>query len=239
MFNPQLSSFNFHQSPIVYKKSEVILPSQFEQLIFKDECEAPASNYLYWNGSEFSIGDRQNLVIDFKHYSDSFCGKVEDDLLIRSLGKVSPENYKIVDGTCGLARDTLKFLWAGYRVDAYEESPELAVLLHQAYDKNPYKKLNFFFKSFEKADFDFYNSNSILYLDPMYGDSLKKAKALPSKEMQFLRELLPQKEFKVSPFLKATFDRVVVKRNLKAKKLDMSPTYSLKGKNVRFDVFKL
>ncbi|MBL6751590.1 MAG: class I SAM-dependent methyltransferase [Nevskia sp.] len=79
----------------------------------------------------------------------------------------------------------------------------------------------------------------VVYLDPMYPDDGKAA--LPSKEMQILRDLAggdPDADRLLAPARACARRRVVVKRPLKAPWLDgAAPDLSLRGTQLRFDVY--
>ena len=79
----------------------------------------------------------------------------------------------------------------------------------------------------------------VIYLDPMFvEESLSKAK----KHLQLLRENTTRACNKnlLSLSLSKAKDRVVVKRHKKQEYLESkNPTYSIKGKVIRFDVYKV
>lgn len=78
----------------------------------------------------------------------------------------------------------------------------------------------------------------VIYYDPMY--PAKNKTALPSKEMQILRELNGMNEDNpeiVATALRLKIKRVVVKRPLKAKVILEKPTFQLSSKLVRYDVY--
>jgi len=79
----------------------------------------------------------------------------------------------------------------------------------------------------------------VIYLDPMYPDEGKAA--LPSKEMQILRDLTggdPDADELLAPALHCARLRVVVKRPIKAEWLaNAEPSMSIAGTQLRFDVY--
>ena len=82
---------------------------------------------------------------------------------------------------------------------------------------------------------------NVVYFDPMY--TQRNTKALPSKEMQVFREVLPPNtEDEINKFihlgLSITKDRVVLKRSIKARILkNKNYEMSFKGKSTRYDVY--
>jgi len=79
----------------------------------------------------------------------------------------------------------------------------------------------------------------VIYLDPMYPDDGKAA--LPSKEMQILRDLTggdADADALLAPALACALRRVVVKRPAKAPWLaGMKPTIQIDGTQLRFDIY--
>ena len=83
-------------------------------------------------------------------------------------------------------------------------------------------------------------SPEVIYLDPMFPE--RKKSAMVKKDMQILHHLLQDDELEESPLLEAALDnashRVVVKRPAKAPFLaGRQPSYELKGKSVRYDIY--
>ena len=79
----------------------------------------------------------------------------------------------------------------------------------------------------------------VIYLDPMF-ENTGKSKA--KREVQALRELVKESscEKLLEISLKKAKNRVIVKRHRKAQNLSrLKPTYSLKGKVIRYDVYSL
>ncbi len=79
----------------------------------------------------------------------------------------------------------------------------------------------------------------MIYLDPMYPDDGKRA--LPSKEMQILRDLTggdADADALLDAARQSPVSRVVVKRPAKAPWLAGSkPTLSMEGTQARFDIY--
>ena len=81
--------------------------------------------------------------------------------------------------------------------------------------------------------------SDVIYLDPMFPGRRKKA--LPNKRMQYLNMLLGESE----PFDASLLElarqrarnRVVLKRRLKDPEL-LAPDWALKGRSVRYDVYR-
>lgn len=199
------------------------------------------------------------LAVDFleKKYHRTFTPS--KDLLCRACGWHLGLK-KIWDLTAGLAVDSILLAQAGFEVRALERNKSLIVLLRQAYrtyqtilsmsqQMSPSQKIQY--RALNHTSFDWANSDKfliqsheekslpdVIYYDPMY--PAKNKTALPSKEMQVLRELNGMNEEDpeiVINALRLNVKRVVVKRPLKADVLLEKPTFQLSSKLVRYDVY--
>tara|TARA_B100000686_G_scaffold33056_1_gene34601 strand:- start:10593 stop:11342 length:750 start_codon:yes stop_codon:yes gene_type:complete len=163
--------------------------------------------------------------------------------LIRSMKGV-PQNSVIIDATAGLGRDALILSSLSKKVIVIERVPWLHALLKDGINNsrgiipslNHIKALCCESKKYLSSLKD---RPEVIYLDPLFERGTKsKAK----KEVQALRELVSQtneKELLEIALIKAR-DRVIVKRHRKAKNLaGIKPTYCLKGRVIRYDVYSL
>lgn len=171
---------------------------------------------------------------------------VKNDPLARAIGVDKKKNLRVIDGTLGFAVDAVKLLYWGCRVSGFEKQPMLAALLKDAYERalnqsqsawlNQFKITAGDVKSvdFKSVDFD------VLYLDPMFFDEDKKSKS--KKNIQWLREVVGADEaydrliqivMRERPEV-----RVVVKRNIKAQALYLPKSGEIKGKLVRYDIYR-
>jgi 16S rRNA (guanine1516-N2)-methyltransferase len=227
----------------------------------KTKIEPSVKEFLSW--IEFknkimtlAVSSGLTLQINFsdKKYHRKFTPST--DLLCRACGWHLGYR-KVWDLTAGLAVDSVLLAQAGFTVTAIERNPSLALLLREALrhfhkDNNDdpinldasnsnFKNITFIWSESE----NFLNNNlnsehlpDVVYYDPMYPS--KNKTALPSKEMQILRELNGVNE-ESSSLLKKAIDlkvkRVVVKRPLKAHVILENPKFQLKSKLVRYDVY--
>jgi 16S rRNA G966 N2-methylase RsmD len=116
------------------------------------------------------------------------------------------ERLSILDMTAGLGRDLFKFVLAGHKVTAFEQDPVLYLVLRdgvkrflKSKDREKIKKQ---FKLNHEFHCDLHFGDSVQYLkdsnahfdliyfDPMFEDSRKKA--APKKHMQIIKELVLQ-----------------------------------------------
>lgn len=220
------------------------------------------------NGSEcieliLKLPSGLSLQVNFndKRYHRQFSpGK---DLLCRACGWHLGFR-RIWDITAGLAVDSSMLAQAGFQVVALERNKYLALMLRHARqsllsyqkksisesereDKSVESSIHFLeritFVWVESKDFLSKENKDrldpeVIYYDPMY--PAKNKTALPSKEMQILREINGVNEEDVEILKKAMalgVKRVVVKRPLKAKPILEKPKFQLSSKLVRYDIY--
>ena len=174
----------------------------------------------------------------------------KQEMLVRAVG-FKPDNVPdVLDATGGLGRDSFILAAAGCRVQVFEQHPVIAALLADG--------LQHALAHSETSDIArrirLINGDSVtalqnmqqigqkvdvVYLDPMFPGRRKSA--LVKKELQML-QMLATEDQSGEQLMKAAFGaatkRVVVKRPVKAPCLgDRSPSHSLTGKTIRFDVY--
>lgn len=172
------------------------------------------------------------------------------ELLVRAVGYKAAAPPSVLDGTGGLGRDCFIMAAAGCRVLVYEREPIVAALLADGLKRalnhpdtlkiarrirlttgNTVSALQEMQRTGQKID--------VVYLDPMFPERQKTARV--KKELQMLQILAttdthPEQLFKAA--LTVAGKRVVVKRPRKAPCLtSLSPSHSLTGKTIRFDVY--
>jgi 16S rRNA (guanine1516-N2)-methyltransferase len=183
------------------------------------------------------------LVLDFS--SKKWLQRLADskrwrDPLVKACG-VTPKSkgLKLLDLTAGLGADSWFLHSLHLIVTAIERSSVLYLLLKDALRREEIGKETYLLKLGEGNEALQNSSESfdIIYLDPMF--SLEKKKALPPREMQYLRRLLPPDTSGaelLESALRSGAPRVVMKSALKAP-VDPRRHHVVKGKSHRFDVF--
>lgn len=172
-------------------------------------------------------------------------------LLARAVGIKAGHRLLVADATGGLGRDGFLLAAAGCQVLIFERNKVIAKLLadglRRADEDASTQSICARIRLFQEDFCLFWASvgNSIkpevVYLDPMFPEKKKTAKA--KKELQILQLLAgpetdTNKLFQAA--LKAAEKRVVVKRPPKAPFLaNIKPSHCLSGKTVRFDVYML
>jgi 16S rRNA (guanine1516-N2)-methyltransferase len=156
----------------------------------------------------------------------------------------------VLDATAGLGRDSAVLAAFGYSVTMVEQNPIVRALLQDGLARAPQLK-NLTLSSAQNAFEAMQTPHDVVYLDPMFEESGKAAKA--KKDLQLLQQLVGhggqqgQVGSKPSELLNAALNaaiyRVVVKRALKAPSLTATsgviPTNKVLGKAVRYDAYAL
>jgi 16S rRNA (guanine1516-N2)-methyltransferase len=161
----------------------------------------------------------------------------------------------VLDMTAGLGGDSFVLASLGCTVKLFERNPVIACLLadgitraHQVIDQSnslvdimnrfaftEADSLSLLDKPIGSDDYD------VVYLDPMFPNRSKSAKV--KKEMQAFQKIVgpdSDADVLVDKALQLARYRVVIKRPVVAGYLaDRKPSYSLSGKNTRFDIFAL
>ncbi len=152
----------------------------------------------------------------------------------------------LLDANAGLGRDGYTLAALGASVTLVERNPSVVALLHNAHQRTlanaqtqAVGRRIEIIAAEARAVLDGERQWDVVYLDPMYPDDGKAA--LPSKEMQILRDLTGGDEdadLLLQPALSCARRRVVVKRPSKAPWLGgIEPSMSLRSTQLRFDIY--
>jgi 16S rRNA (guanine1516-N2)-methyltransferase len=166
--------------------------------------------------------------------------------LARALGLQHAPLPTVLDATAGLGRDAFVLAALGAEVTLVERNPATAALLRDALRRaaaDPALNAAAARMRLVEGDAQALPADperwDAVYLDPMYPDDGRRA--LPSKEMQILRDLNggdPDADALLTAALLLARKRVAVKRPAKAPPLaDRTPNLSLHGSQLRFDVY--
>jgi 16S rRNA (guanine1516-N2)-methyltransferase len=166
--------------------------------------------------------------------------------LARASGLQKKPDLTLLDATAGLGRDGYVLAALGARVTLVERQPLIAALLRDARRRALADPRHAAIA--QRIDIvegealpllDGARNWDVIFLDPMYPEDGKTA--LPSKEMQILRDLNRgdlDADALLAPALDCARLRVVVKRPLHAPWLAArQPSLSLKTTQVRFDIY--
>ncbi|MGD9948365.1 MAG: class I SAM-dependent methyltransferase [Desulfobulbus sp.] len=173
--------------------------------------------------------------------------QTSSELLIQAAKIRRVSHPLLIDATAGLGRDALLLATHGFRVEMIEINPVVAALLSDGLNRA--SRLSHLRMVTERIRLRSGNSVEIftdlaelpevIYLDPMFPERSKSAKVKQNlRLLQYLddRSIAPESLLQAALLVGAK--KVVVKRPLKGPHLaGKVPSYSLKGKAVRFDIY--
>jgi 16S rRNA (guanine1516-N2)-methyltransferase len=172
------------------------------------------------------------------------------ELLLKAVGLHKNRPPSILDATGGMGRDCFLMAGHGCRVHAFERNRIVAAMLEdglQRAENHPDTRITVERIRLSTGDcLQFLRDcpgsaaqYDVIYLDPMFPQ--RKKSALVKKEMQILNRLVGYEtdaEQLLTEARAAAGKRVVVKRPKAVPPLaDSTPSYSLRGKTTRFDVY--
>lgn len=167
--------------------------------------------------------------------------------IAKAVGLKRDKKPTILDATAGLGQDAFVLASLGSKITLIEKSPIIFALLEDGLKRasnhpdlsDIIKRMNiiqgdsitYMQKLDEKPD--------VVYLDPMFPET--KNTALPKKEMQILKAFLGNKIDELELFnaaINCAQKRVVVKRPRLSEPLaNQKPSFIIKGKSSRFDIY--
>lgn len=191
---------------------------------------------------------RQNpLRVDFASSRLNYrraTGSVRKERLARATG--AGPGVHVVDCTAGLGRDSFMLASFGCTVTMVERSPVLVQLLEDALARANKTNVANIVGRIQLVEADaieflqgLHERPDVIYLDPMFPPRGKHAKV--KGEMQMLQRYLgPDTDTQtlIDTALATDCPRIVLKRPAHGAEIpDLKPTYTLKGKTSRFDIF--
>lgn len=164
--------------------------------------------------------------------------------LARAIGKSSKS---VLDATAGLGHDAALLACLGYQVIAMERSPIIAALLRDGLRRALEDDLlrEYLVDRLQIVNADARHALSgdsikpdAVYIDPMFPPK-RKASALAKKSIRLVRRIVGDDEDagELLAMARQRALRVVVKRPTHAPPLAESPTMSMTGKLVRYDIY--
>lgn len=169
------------------------------------------------------------------------------ELLVQAAKVRHAASPLVIDATAGLGRDSFLLAAAGFRVRLFESNPVVAALLRDGLERaGRSPDLAAIIARMELVVGDALDllplltqGPEVIYLDPMFPPRSKAAKV--KQDLQLL-QLLDRRDQDPIALLRAALTirarKTVVKRPLKGAPLaGPAPSYTLRGKAIRFDVY--
>lgn len=172
-------------------------------------------------------------------------GRLQHEMLVH-VSKTKKANPTAIDATAGMGEDAFLLAAGGYHVTMYERNPVIAALLKDAMER---AKKNDLLKAvidrMELVEGDSIQSIpsmgkvDLVYLDPMFPARQKSGKI--NKKLQLIQRLEQPCVDEVALINAAKAvkpQKIIIKRPLKGAYLaNLSPSYTTKGKAIRYDCF--
>jgi len=172
-------------------------------------------------------------------------GGGKSQLIAKAVGIQGKRRPAIVDATAGLGQDAFVLATLGCNVAMIERNPIVHALLQDGLQRAAHAhEVADIIARMQLADGNAVQmlpqlSADIVYLDPMFPERQKSA--LVKKAMRFFHDIVGDDDDAANllPIARQyAKHRVVVKRPLHAPFLaDVAPTYQLKGKAMRYDIY--
>ena len=177
-------------------------------------------------------------------------GNLQRELLIKAAKRKGMDGTPTaIDATAGLGEDSLLLAAAGFSVRLYEYDPVIAALLkdtlRRAADVPELAPVVGRMQVLEENSLtalpQLEDAPDVIFLDPMFPERQKSA--LIKKKFQLLQQLerpCSDEDALVNAAIAAHPRKIVIKRPLKGPYLaGIKPSYSLKGKAIRYDCLVL
>ncbi|GAB4221854.1 MAG: class I SAM-dependent methyltransferase [Francisella sp.] len=215
-------------------------------------CQKKNDKYLYLDKDILKLNyNDKDLFIDFNTNDilNRINPKSKKCNVVKAIEGRSKNKLKILDTTAGLGRDTFTLAARGHTLVSLEKDIYVYLLLKDALQRaknidklgniaNRITLLNVDSNEYIHNDDIFFDC---VYIDPMFPKSNKSAKV--KKGMQILQNIGFNDESSNAKLLYNTLNlnittKAVVKRHINSSFLyDKKPSYSIKGKTNRFDVY--
>ena len=168
-------------------------------------------------------------------------GRIQHEMIAR-LVKTKEENPTVIDATAGMGEDSILLAACGYKVTMFEQNPVIAELLKDAMRRaKNHPELGPLMERMTLIQGNSIEINDIIFLDPMF--PARQKSGLINKKLQLIQKLEQpclQEEELLDAAIKAKPKKIIIKRPLKGSNLaGRRPSYSIKGKAIRYDCIVL
>ena len=175
-------------------------------------------------------------------------GRLSHEMLVR-IAKTKSEHPIAVDAAAGMGEDALLLAAAGYTVYLFERDPVIAALLRDTIrraEQDPrFKEIVGRMHLTEGDSIELMatipKQPELVYLDPMF--PARRKSGLINKKLQLIQKLeqpCAQEEELLATAMAMHPKKIVIKRPLHSPFLaDKKPSYTVKGKAIRYDVIVL
>ena len=223
--------------PVLYHSEGVSVERYADML---ELCETPGpphgTGFRLWydeSGMTLLRGSRGSLTLDYRGIESR---SSQSSLLARAC--TASACPAVVDLMAGWGTDGLSLALRGCTVTFVERAPIVWAMLDEFVNRLELPA-TVVCETAERWCENHPKSVEVAYLDPMFPARGKTA--LPSKDMQYLRDVAWQGETPLPRLVRlarrAARDRVVVKRRAREQPV-LAPGWRIRGRRVRFDVYR-
>lgn len=179
-------------------------------------------------------GEERAFSLDRREVKRKIAGG-RNSLLARACGV--RQNLRILDAFGGWGSDGLALASLGCKVDIVERDPIVFTMTYFL-ARELHSETAVFLNDARSWILERAKQYDVIYIDPMFPSHPKSAK--PSRRMQILEELSPYEDPSdlIEIARNVAKERVVVKSRSKQKPAREEPDWQIKGRTVRFDVYK-
>lgn len=168
---------------------------------------------------------------------------INGENLVKACRIKGKQHVTILDATCGFGKDAFLLSCAGFQVQAAESHPVVSALLKDAILRMQHATGDkpFTLHSSWAQSITFNTPIQVIYLDPMFPEREKSAAV--KKDMQLFHRLHSESAQEIERLfswaMSLASNKVVIKRPAKSNIVTTNPpTYQIKGKACRFDVYQ-
>ncbi|MBQ0000032.1 MAG: class I SAM-dependent methyltransferase [Clostridiales bacterium] len=173
-------------------------------------------------------------------------GRLQHEMISR-VCKTKETGLKAIDATAGMGEDSILLAANGYDVTLHEQNPVIAALLKDALRRGKkHPVLKEIVERMHLVEGDSVelmpkrvDEPELIFLDPMFPERQKSG--LINKKLQLIQKLerpCTEESELFDAAIAAHPKKIIVKRPLKGPYLaDREPTYTVKGKAIRYDVY--
>jgi len=234
-----------------YKEASIELAKKLN-IPFIEETQNADNDYLYLKYDEYGLSlvkDKMILRADFLKLVDRIKpNKLNGELLVKA-AQIRKFEFTpvIIDATAGFCEDSFLLAAAGAKIIAFEKDTVIAALLEDGLKRA--KQIQEISDIADRIEIHVEDSIAamesmdekidIVYLDPMFPQRDKSG--LIKKKFQLLQKLespCKEQEALINAAFKTKASKIIVKRPLKGENLaGVKPSYSLKGRAIRYDCY--
>jgi 16S rRNA (guanine1516-N2)-methyltransferase len=241
----------FAEDPAYREKAAVLAEKLGITVADKDTAENAALVLLPDSDGLSLAGDGKKIKGDFTSMIKRLKnGTVQQELIVRTAKiKGIDRQPTAIDATAGLGGDSILLAAAGFDVQLYEYNPIICELLRDALERaadvpelaDTVSRMHLAGTDSISAMNSLKVSPDVIFLDPMFPERHKTA--LVKKKFQLIHKLehpCTDEAELLNAAISAHPRKIVIKRPLKGPYLaGIKPSYSLKGKAVRYDCIVL